>query len=223
MFGPLALIKLSAADRARRRRSRVASRGRGGCRGRSCRAAVGVGALDMVGNGLFLLAAQAGDLAVAAILSSLYPVTTVILAAVLLDERITRSHVVGIVAAIAAIVLIGVGRRLGAQSRGDLGRPSDLRRRPSAGRATRVEALGRRASASAVVEAVEVPLDDCRVDDPLLARGVPCQARRRAAGRRRSRRPGRRRSRARAMSARRADARRSWRRRRPSARPRAAS
>jgi uncharacterized membrane protein len=72
-------------------------------------AAVGVGAFDMLGNGLFLLAAQVGGLAVASILTSLYPVTTVILAAVLLKERVTRSHVVGIVAAAVAIVLIGAG------------------------------------------------------------------------------------------------------------------
>ncbi|HEX5012633.1 MAG TPA: DMT family transporter [Candidatus Limnocylindrales bacterium] len=68
-----------------------------------------VGVCDMLGNGLFLLAAQIGGLAVAAVLTSLYPATTVILAAVLLHERITRSHVAGIVAAITAIVLIGVG------------------------------------------------------------------------------------------------------------------
>jgi drug/metabolite transporter (DMT)-like permease len=72
-------------------------------------AAVGVAAFDITGNGLFLLAAQAGDLAIAAILSSLYPVTTVILAASLLHERITRVHVVGIAAAAVAIVLIGAG------------------------------------------------------------------------------------------------------------------
>ncbi|HET9346871.1 MAG TPA: EamA family transporter [Candidatus Limnocylindrales bacterium] len=72
-------------------------------------AAIGVAVFDITGNGLFLLAAQAGSLAIAAILSSLYPVTTVILAATLLHERITRVHVIGIVAAIAAIVLIGAG------------------------------------------------------------------------------------------------------------------
>jgi drug/metabolite transporter (DMT)-like permease len=71
--------------------------------------ALAVGVFDMLGNGLFLLAAQIGGLAIASILTSLYPVTTVILAAVLLHERVTRSHVIGIVAAAAAIVLIGAG------------------------------------------------------------------------------------------------------------------
>jgi drug/metabolite transporter (DMT)-like permease len=72
-------------------------------------AAIGVALLDSAGNGFFLLAAQAGALAIAAVLSSLYPVTTVILAVALLHERLTRVHVVGIAAAGVAIVLIGAG------------------------------------------------------------------------------------------------------------------
>ena len=72
-------------------------------------AAVGVALLDSLGNGLFLLAAQAGALAIAAVLSSLYPVMTVILAVTLLHERLSRGHLVGIAAAIVAIVLIGAG------------------------------------------------------------------------------------------------------------------
>lgn len=39
-----------------------------------------VGALDMTGNGLYLVAVQIGQLAVASVLSALYPVSTVILA-----------------------------------------------------------------------------------------------------------------------------------------------
>jgi drug/metabolite transporter (DMT)-like permease len=68
-----------------------------------------VGILDMAGNTFFLLAAQAGQLAIAATLSSLYPVTTAILAAVLLRERIAGAHAVGIVAAGVAIALIARG------------------------------------------------------------------------------------------------------------------
>jgi drug/metabolite transporter (DMT)-like permease len=68
-----------------------------------------VGLFDLAGNAFYLLAAQVGDIAIASILSSLYPVTTVVLAATLLRERITRSHIVGIVAAAVAIVLIGAG------------------------------------------------------------------------------------------------------------------
>jgi drug/metabolite transporter (DMT)-like permease len=68
-----------------------------------------VGVLDMGGNALYILATQSGRLDVATILSSLYPVTTVILAALILRERIGGSHLVGVVLAIVAIVLIGAG------------------------------------------------------------------------------------------------------------------
>ena len=68
-----------------------------------------VGVLDMVGNAAFILAAQTGQLAIAAVLSSLYPVTTVILAIAILRERVTRSHLVGIALTAVAIVLIGLG------------------------------------------------------------------------------------------------------------------
>lgn len=68
-----------------------------------------VGVLDMAGNSFYLLAVQTGALAVASVLSALYPVATVILAAVVLHERVTRDHTVGIALASVAIVLIGIG------------------------------------------------------------------------------------------------------------------
>lgn len=72
-------------------------------------ALAGVGIMDMAGNGLFILAVQAGSLAVAAVLSSLYPVTTVVLATVFLRERVTRTHAAGIVLALVAIACIATG------------------------------------------------------------------------------------------------------------------
>lgn len=68
-----------------------------------------VGVLDMAGNSFFLLAVQTGQLAIAAVLSALYPVTTVILAAIILHERVTRDHLAGIGLAGLAIALIGAG------------------------------------------------------------------------------------------------------------------
>lgn len=69
----------------------------------------GVGVLDMLGNGGYILSAQAGSLALASVLSSLYPVTTVILATVFLHERVDRRHVAGIALAVVAVALIAVG------------------------------------------------------------------------------------------------------------------
>ena len=68
-----------------------------------------VGVLDMAGNGAYILSAQAGSLAVASVLSSLYPVTTVILATLVLRERVTRTHALGIALAATAVVMIALG------------------------------------------------------------------------------------------------------------------
>lgn len=68
-----------------------------------------VGALDMAGNALFVFAAQLGRLDVAAVLSSLYPVATLVLAAAVLKERVAGVHAIGVGAAIVAIVLVRVG------------------------------------------------------------------------------------------------------------------
>jgi drug/metabolite transporter (DMT)-like permease len=66
------------------------------------------GVMDTLGNTFFALAGQIGRLDVAAVLSSLYPASTVALAAVILKERITRVQSIGIVATLAAIVLITI-------------------------------------------------------------------------------------------------------------------
>ena len=68
-----------------------------------------IGILDTAGNAFYLAAVQTGQLAIASVLSAMYPVTTVILAAVVLGERISRDHTIGIVLAGAAIALIGFG------------------------------------------------------------------------------------------------------------------
>jgi drug/metabolite transporter (DMT)-like permease len=68
-----------------------------------------IGLLDATGNAAFIAAEQAGRLDVASVLSSLYPVTTLVLAAVVLRERVTRLHGAGIAAALGAIALIAAG------------------------------------------------------------------------------------------------------------------
>lgn len=67
---------------------------------------LGSGVLDAAGNFLYVLAAQAGRIDVAGALSSMYPASTVILALVLLHERLQRWQIVGVVLSLAAIPLI---------------------------------------------------------------------------------------------------------------------
>jgi len=65
---------------------------------------------DLGGNLFFLLANAAGSLAVAVVLSSLYPVVTALLARVLLHERLSILRMTGVAAAIGGVVLIAAGQ-----------------------------------------------------------------------------------------------------------------
>ncbi len=68
--------------------------------------AIACGALDMIANGLYLAAVRQGQLSLVATLASLYPASTVLLARFVLGERLGRLQLVGVVTAVAAIVLI---------------------------------------------------------------------------------------------------------------------
>lgn len=68
-----------------------------------------VGLLDMSANVLFALATQAGELGVVAVLSSLYPVTTVLLSWAILSERLSLPQYVGVALALLGVGLVSAG------------------------------------------------------------------------------------------------------------------
>jgi drug/metabolite transporter (DMT)-like permease len=67
------------------------------------------GLLDSAANALFIAATRYGRLDVASVLSSLYPASTVILARVVLKERISRTQNVGMIGALISVALISAG------------------------------------------------------------------------------------------------------------------
>jgi drug/metabolite transporter (DMT)-like permease len=66
------------------------------------------GFLDVTGTVLFIRASQSGRLDSAVVLSSLYPVVTVLLAKLILKEHFTRWKAVGMAAALLAVPLIAM-------------------------------------------------------------------------------------------------------------------
>ncbi|MCY7417752.1 MAG: DMT family transporter, partial [Chloroflexi bacterium] len=64
---------------------------------------------DTGGNLFFILSRAETILAVSVVLSSLFPVSTVVLARVVLHERLSRLALVGVMLAVCGVVLIGVG------------------------------------------------------------------------------------------------------------------
>jgi drug/metabolite transporter (DMT)-like permease len=66
------------------------------------------GVLEASGSLLYMAAAQRGRLDVAAVLASLYPVATIILAAWILKERTTLSQAIGMALALGAVVLVSI-------------------------------------------------------------------------------------------------------------------
>jgi drug/metabolite transporter (DMT)-like permease len=71
---------------------------------------LGGGALDMIANALYLVAVRHGPLSIVATLASLYPASTILLARIVLRERLRLLQQAGVACAAVAVVLIVAGR-----------------------------------------------------------------------------------------------------------------
>jgi drug/metabolite transporter (DMT)-like permease len=70
-------------------------------------ALIGLG--DMFGNLLFAAASNSGLVSITSVLASLYPIVTVILARIILKERVARSQEAGVVLTLVGVGLISAG------------------------------------------------------------------------------------------------------------------
>jgi drug/metabolite transporter (DMT)-like permease len=68
-----------------------------------------VGLVDTTANVLFTYAAASGNLGVVSVLGSLYPVATVLLARIVLAERLNRPQAAGVAVALTGVALMAAG------------------------------------------------------------------------------------------------------------------
>jgi drug/metabolite transporter (DMT)-like permease len=109
VIGVLALVAWRKRSRLRVRSASRAAAGRSGAgwRGAVLLAVTG-GVIDAVANALLLLGLRIGDLTVMSVLTALYPAGTIILAAIVLRERIARIQIIGLVLALAAAGMLAL-------------------------------------------------------------------------------------------------------------------
>lgn len=87
----------------------VATRSLGGLRAGDALPLLVVGFLDAGANLLFALSTQRGLISITSVVGSLYPVATVLLAYVVLHERLQRIQLIGVIAALLGVALVSVG------------------------------------------------------------------------------------------------------------------
>ena len=68
-----------------------------------------IGVLDTVATGLFAIASTYGYLSVVSVIASLYPIGTVVLARLMLGERILPHQNVGVAIALTGVALVALG------------------------------------------------------------------------------------------------------------------
>ena len=86
----------------------AALRGRLGARRPDLRLSVLAGVLDALANFAFLLAVREGELALVGVVTALYPASTLVLARVVLHERLSPPQAAGLGVAAAAVVLLAL-------------------------------------------------------------------------------------------------------------------
>ena len=72
------------------------------------RLAIACGVVDVTANGLLLIGIRAGDLSVAAVLGAMYPAGTILLAALVLKERIAPVQWAGLALALVAAGMLAL-------------------------------------------------------------------------------------------------------------------
>jgi drug/metabolite transporter (DMT)-like permease len=77
--------------------------------GRFALGIAGVGCIDLLATALIAIANTKGDLSVVSVLGGMYPVATVLLAAVVLHERVRPPQVVGIALALGGVAAVAAG------------------------------------------------------------------------------------------------------------------
>lgn len=81
----------------------------GGLRVSDAPSLLAIGMADAIANFLFALATQRGLISITSVVGSLYPVATVLLAYVVLHERLQRIQVIGVIAALVGVAMVSLG------------------------------------------------------------------------------------------------------------------
>ena len=112
MVSAIAVLAPIAARRVKRVEFAETSRARRGFATTSFRTALKLailcGVLDAVANALMLLGLRLGELTIMSVLTAMYSAGTIILAAIVIKERLTPSQIAGLVLALAAAAMLAV-------------------------------------------------------------------------------------------------------------------